>query len=189
MNENVLLIRRAKEQLSGKWGNVAIAALVFLALNAVADMSYFITLIVYGPLCFGFYLYLAAYIDTGENNLNLLFKGFERFGETLIAGLLYIIALTIGTILLIIPGIILALGLSMTFFIMVDEPEISGFDALKKSWDMMRGQKWNLFCLWLRLFGWFLLSILTCGIGFIFYVPYQVAVFQNFYRKLRYGTF
>ena len=92
-------------------------------------------------------------------------------------------------ILLIVPGIIVACGLSMTFFIMVDDPNISGMDALQQSWNMMKGQKWNYFCLQFRFIGWILLSILTCGIGFIFLEPYMVAASQNFYRKLRYGTF
>ena len=90
---------------------------------------------------------------------------------------------------LIVPGIIVACGLSMTFFIMVDDPNISGIDALQQSWNMMRGRKWDYFCLQFRFIGWLLLAILTCGIGMIFLQPYMVAASQNFYRKLRYGTF
>ena len=189
MNENIMLMRRAKAQLEGKWVNVAIGSLIHLVLMAIAGSTYLIELIVYGPLTFGFYLFLACNIDTGVNNLNLLFKGFERFGDTLVAGLLYSLAVAVGLCLLIVPGIIVACGLSMTFFIMVDEPEISGLDALQKSWNMMNGQKWNYFCLQFRFIGWILLAILTCGIGMIFLQPYMVAASQNFYRKLRYGTF
>ena len=189
MNENVMLMRRAKAQLEGKWVNVAVGSLIYIVLMAVASSTYLLELIVEGPLTFGFYLYLACNIDTGQNNLNLLFKGFERFSDTLVAGLLFSLAVGIGFILLIVPGIIAACGLAMTFFIMVDEPNISGIDALQKSWNMMRGRKWEYFCLNLRFIGWILLSILTCGIGFIFLQPYMVATSQNFYRKLRYGTF
>ena len=189
MNENVLLMRRAKEQLANKWVNVAIGSLIYIVLMGLAGSTYLLELVVYGPLTFGFYLFLACNVDTGVNNLNLLFKGFERFADTLVAGLLVSLAIGIGTLLLIVPGIIMACGLSMTFFIMVDDPNISGTDALQQSWNMMRGQKWNLFCLWLRFFGWIVLSILTCGIGFIFLEPYIVVATQNFYRKLRYGTF
>ena len=189
MNENRLLMRKAKEQLSGIWVNVAIGSLIYLLLMGIAGSTYLLELVVYGPLTFGFYLYLACNIDTQQNNLNLLFKGFERFADTLVAGLLYSIAVGIGTCLLIVPGIILACGLSMTFFIMVDDPNISGTDALQQSWNMMRGQKWNYFCLCFRFIGWILLSIITLGIGFSFLTPYMVAASQNFYRKLRYGTF
>lgn len=189
MNDNVMLMRRAKAQLSGKWVNVAIGSLIYLAIISIASTTSLIELVLYGPLTFGYYLYLACNIDTGVNNYNLLFKGFERFVDTLIAGLLISLAVGVGLILLIVPGIIAACGFAMTFFIMVDDPNISGIDALQQSWNMMKGQKWNLFCLWFRFIGWILLSILTCGIGYIFLQPYIVAATQNFYRKLRYGTF
>ena len=189
MNENVLLMRRAKEQLSGKWINAALGSLIYIVIMSIAGSTSFLELFVFGPLTFGYYLFLSCIIDTGVNNYNLLFKGFERFVDTFLAGLLYSFAVGLGCILLIVPGIILACGFAMTFFIMVDDPNISGVDALQQSWNMMRGQKWNLFCLWMRFFGWFILSILTLGIGFIFLEPYIVITTQNFYRKLRYGTF
>ncbi|MCH5228375.1 MAG: DUF975 family protein [Muribaculaceae bacterium] len=189
MNENVLLMRSAKARLEGKWINVAIGALIYLAIMSIASSTSLLELIIYGPLTFGFYLYLACNVDTGVNNLNLLFKGFERFGDTLVAGLLYSLAVGIGLCLLIVPGIIVACGLGLTFFIMVDDQKISGLDALQLSWNMMKGHKWDFFCLNFRFIGWILLSILTCGIGFIFLQPYMIVTCQNFYRKLRYGTF
>ena len=189
MNENIALMRRAKEQLSGNWGNVAIGSLIYLVLMAIANSTSFIELIVEGPLTFGYILYLACNIDRRENNFNLLFKGFERFADTLVAGLLYLLAIGVGFVLLIVPGIIAACGLSMTFYIMVDDPQISGVDALKKSWDMTMGHKMQIFCLWWRFFGWLLLATLTCGIGMIWLHPYMTATYLNFYRKLRYGTF
>ena len=189
MNENVALMRRAKAQLSGNWVNVAIGSLIYIALMFVAGSTYILELVVYGPLVFGYYLYIACNIDRHENNFNLLFKGFERFTDTLIAGLLYSLAVGVGCALLIVPGIILACGFSMTFFIMVDEPEISGVDALSKSWNMMSGHKWDYFCLMLRFLGWIILAILTCGIGFVLLTPYMTATSLNYYRKLRYGTY
>ena len=189
MNENVLLMRRAKEQLSGKWVNVAIGSLIYLVIMGITSSTSLLELIVYGPLTFGYYLYISCNIDTGVNNFNLLFKGFERFVDTLIAGLIISLAVGLGLVLLIVPGIIVACGFAMTFFIMVDDPNISGMDALQQSWNMMKGQKWNYFCLCFRFIWWILLSILTCGIGFVLLQPYMVATSQNLYRKLRYGTF
>lgn len=183
------MMRAAKAQLADKWIHVAVGSLVYILLMCLISSTGLLEFILYGPLTFGYYLYVACLADTGQNNLNLLFKGFERFVETLLAGLLMMVFISLGLILLIVPGIIVALGLSLTFFIMIDDPNISGLNALQQSWNMMKGQKWNLFCLELRFFGWFLLSILTCGIGYIFLAPYLVTTVQNFYRKLRYGTF
>lgn len=189
MNENVLFMRKAKEQLSNNWLNVAIGTLVYILIMAAASFTYIAELLLYGPLTFGYYLYLACIVDTKQNNFNLLFKGFERFVDTLIAGLIYSLAVSLGILLLIVPGIIMACGLSMTFFIMIDDPNISGMDALQKSWNMMRGHKWDFFCLNLRFIGWLLLCIITCGIASLFINPYMTVSYQNFYRQLRYGTF
>lgn len=189
MNENVMLMRRAKAQLQNKWIKIAIGALIYILLNSLASYTYIAELLVYGPLTLGFVIYLACNIDTGQNNYNLLFKGFERFGETLVAGLLYTLAVSLGFILLIVPGIIVACGLGMTFFLMLDDQNLSGIDALQRSWNMMKGHKMDFFCLQLRFFGWILLAVLTCGIGYIFLIPYMTVANLNFYRKLRYGAY
>lgn len=189
MNENILLMRKAKSQLSGNWLTAAIASLIYLAIMVIASSTTFLELLITGPLTFGYILYIACLADTRDNNLNLLFKGFERFLQTFIAGLLVSLATGVGFILLIVPGIIVSCGFSMTFFIMVDNPEISGIDAMTQSWEMMKGHKWDIFCLWLRFFGWILICILTLGIGYLWLQPYITLTTLNYYRKLRYGTY
>lgn len=189
MNENVLLMRKAKQQLQNKWMNVAVGTLIYVAIMSIASFTYLAELIIIGPMTFGYYLYLSCIVDRGENNFNLLFKGFERFVDTMVAGLLMSLAVSIGCVLLIVPGIIAACGFSMTFFIMNDDPNISGVDALQQSWNMMNGHKWEYFCLNLRFIGWALLCLLTCGIGCLWLQPYITVTSLNFYRKLRYGTY
>ena len=187
--DNVMFMRRAKAQLAGQWMYAAIGTLIYLAILSAASFTYIGDLIIYGPLTLGYILFLSRLVDTKNNNFDILFVGFNRFVETLVAGLLYSLATSIGTCLLIVPGIIIGLGFSMTFFIMADDPNISGIDALKMSWNMMQGHKWDLFCLQLRFIGWILLAIITCGIGFLWLYPYMLTATLNFYRQLRYGTF
>ena len=189
MNDHVLMMRKAKEQLKNNWINAAIGTLIYAVIMGVISSTALLELLVVGPLTFGFVLFLACIADTRQANFNLLFKGIDRFVETLIAGILCSIIVGLGMILLIVPGIIAAAGLSLTFFIMIDDPNISGIDALKLSWDMMNGHKWDLFCLWCRFIGWILLCILTVGIGYLWLQPYMTITTLNFYRKLRYGTF
>lgn len=187
--DNVALMRRAKEQLAGQWTNAVIGSLIYLVISSAASSTGIIEMILFGPLSFGFVLFMACLIDTRNSKLELLFSGFNRFVETLIAGLLFSLITSVGFALLIVPGFIAATGLGLTFFIMADDPQISGIDALKMSWNMMDGHKMELFCLWLRFLGWALLCLLTCGIGFIWLQPYMTAATLNFYRSLRYGTF
>jgi uncharacterized membrane protein len=58
-----------------------------------------------------------------------------------------VLAIIIGFILLVVPGIIVAFGLSQTFFILADDKEIGAVDALKASWEMMKGNKVKFFVL------------------------------------------
>lgn len=187
--DNVLFMRKAKEQLANNWTNGLLGTLIYVVILAAASATYIGELILYGPLTFGYVLFMACLVDRKETNLNLLFKGFDRFVETLVAGLLYIIAVSVGSALLIVPGIILGCGFGMTFFIMADDANISGIDALKMSWNMMNGHKWDFFCLQFRFIGWILLCVLTCGIGVLWLYPYMITASLNFYRQLRYGTY
>lgn len=98
-----------------------------------------------------------------------------------------ILFIVLWSFLLIIPGIIAAYGYSLIFFILADEPSIGISEALKKSKAMMRGYKWKYFCLSFRFFGWVILSILSCGIGFLWLAPYMQVSFAKFYEDLKAG--
>lgn len=73
----------------------------------------------------------------------------------------------------------------MTFFIIADDNSIDGFEALKKSKQMMKGYKWKYFCLNLRFLGWLVLCILSLGIGFLWLIPYVQVTNANFYEDIK----
>jgi uncharacterized membrane protein len=91
-------------------------------------------------------------------------------------------------LLLIIPGIMAGLSYSQTFYILSEDPSIGAMDAIRKSKEMMYGNRWKLFCLGLRFIGWLLLCILTLGIGFIWLAPYMAVSMAKFYDDLVHGT-
>lgn len=189
MTLNQQLMRTAKAQIEGQWVSAALATLIYGALLGVACSTYIGEYLLYGPLTLGYCLFIIALTGYKKADYNTLFDGFKRFGDTLVAGLLMMLAISVGTTLLIVPGVIVALGFSMTFFIMIDDPNISGVDALQASWNMMKGHKWELFCLYCRFIGWCLLATLTCGILLIWIYPYMTAAQLNFYRNIRYGRY
>jgi uncharacterized membrane protein len=57
--------------------------------------------------------------------------------------------------------------------------------AIDQSQELMRGNKMRLFALYWSFLGWFILSILTFGIGFIFLAPYIQLTVANFYIEIR----
>jgi uncharacterized membrane protein len=95
------------------------------------------------------------------------------------------LVIVLGFILIVlIPLIYVSLGISQTFFTIANDKNISGLDALKASWRLMKNKKLKLLLLQLSFIGWIVLSILTLFIGFIFLVPYQYTTYAKFYDKI-----
>ncbi|MDD3920912.1 MAG: DUF975 family protein [Eubacteriales bacterium] len=74
----------------------------------------------------------------------------------------------------------------MTPYILADCPNVKAQDALKLSIRMMNGHKADLFVFTLSFLGWMLLSGLTGGILYIFYVgPYMNNAMAGYYAELK----
>lgn len=89
------------------------------------------------------------------------------------------------SLLLIVPGIIKALSYAMTYYVLEDYPELSVNKSIELSMAMMKGRKYDLFYLYLSLIGWFLLSLLTLGIGLLWFYPYAQACQHAFYQDVK----
>lgn len=113
-----------------------------------------------------------------------LFSQFSRIGAGFIMQLLHWLFVFLWSLLFIIPGIIASYSYSMTAYIMVDHPEYSAYEAIKKSKEMMYGNKWRLFCLHFSFIGWYILSVLTWGIGLLWLNPYVEAANAAFYKEI-----
>ena len=85
---------------------------------------------------------------------------------------------------ILVPAIYVTLSFSQTWFIVANDENISGYNALKESWNLMRGKRLKLFLLELSFIGWAILSVLTLFIGFIFLAPYVQTSYAKFYDSL-----
>jgi uncharacterized membrane protein len=94
-----------------------------------------------------------------------------------------------GLLLLMIPAfipvILVSLNYSQAFFILSDRPGERASAALAQSRRLIRGHRWKRFCLDWRFFGWALLGLLTCGIGFLWIAPYLATTHALFYDDIR----
>ena len=74
----------------------------------------------------------------------------------------------------------------MAFFIIADDADCGPLEAISRSKEMMKGNKWKLFCLHWRFFGWALLAaFFTFGIGYLWLVPYMQTSFAKFYEDVK----
>lgn len=104
----------------------------------------------------------------------------KAFGLRLLMGLFVFL----WTLLFIIPGIIASYRYAMAPYIMAENPDIGILEAINRSKQLMDGNKWRLFCLILSFIGWGILAVFTCGIGFLWLIPYQMLAETAFYREI-----
>lgn len=97
--------------------------------------------------------------------------------------------ITAVLIIIMIPTYIAVLAITsryaLSFFILFDEPKISSSKAIKKSKQLMKGNIWKLIKLLLSFIGWYLLTILTLGIGSLWLTPYLYTSIAIFYDKTK----
>ena len=183
------LMQQAREALKGKWGLAVVGNLIYLALMSVGQfiplVGHFSSLIVGGPLLLGVTTFFLALSRRQEATFSQIFDGLQRFVDALITYLLMALFIFLWSLLLIVPGIMVALSYAMTFFLTAENPGLKGKEALQRSKALMNGNRWKLFCLFLRFFGWFLLGALTMGIGFLWIMPYIQTAMARFYDDLR----
>jgi uncharacterized membrane protein len=191
--ENITLMKTARESLKGKWGLAIGTFLIYTVLTSVtgsvesrgSNLTFSIlNLIIGGPFALGAAIFSLSISRGKEARLEQIFQGFNRFSTSFVAYLLMVVYVLLWALLLIVPGIIAALGYSMTFYIIADDPIIKPEDALKKSKSMMNGYKLKLFYLCLRFFLLAFLCILTLGIGFLWLIPYVHVTMAKFYDDI-----
>ena len=135
-----------------------------------------------GVVQLGYARYLLKQQDRESNSVKDLFSQFDRFKEGFLQSFLRFLYIFLWSLLLVIPGIIKALGYSMTPFLMAEYPNLSAKEAMRISQEKMQGHKWELFCLGFSFIGWVFLVALTGGIGGFFLAPYMNAAYAAFYR-------
>jgi uncharacterized membrane protein len=193
MTANRDLMTLARQQLKGMWGlGVGVTIITFainIVLSLIPKVGGIIDFIITGPFMIGiamFYLTIARKQSTPR--VGQIFKGFNYFGTGFMASLLMTIFIVLWALLLIIPGIVACFSYAMTYFILAENPQTRGLDAIRKSRDMMKGYRWKLFCLGLRFIGWLILGILSLGIGFLWIIPYFWTSLANFYIDIKGGV-
>ncbi len=123
-------------------------------------------------------------VDGEEGRLETLFRYVRQWGTMLAAALLQAVYIIGWMLLLIIPGFIAMYRYRLTSYILAENPEMDANDAITRSKELMKGNKWRLFCLDFSFIGWEILSMLTLGIGNLWLTPYRNTAWAAFYREL-----
>lgn len=157
-----------------------ISELGVLGINVGGNL---ISSVLQAPLLIGF-SYAYALIARGERpEISMMFKGFNRFGSSVGLYFLYALLVLLGSILLIVPGIILALGLYMSIYLFPDR-ELGVVQSLKTSWAFTEGHKAQLFLVFLVGTIVSILGFCALCIGALYTLPLSLLAYAIAYNEL-----
>lgn len=115
---------------------------------------------------------IASHLTTNPDSMELPFNSFLF--------LVYAILLVTGCFI----QILVQLLLSQVFYLMLDFPEYSSSELLRMAPKLIKGHKASLFYIMLSFFPLILLSVFSCGIGYLWIYPYMQTTYANFYLNL-----
>ena len=213
MKQNQEYKNEALAALKGNWAPAVLATLVYYLLTLFLISPYEVAvfrtnsadimglmaasrwygvfflgmILVIGPFLVGYVNSFKKLLVEGDDRItaNSFREGFKPYWRSVWAYLFRGILITLWSLLLIIPGIIKSLSYAMTMYIVKDHPELTVNEAIDLSKDMMYGHKYDLFYLYISFIGWYLLSILTLGIGTFWLMPYIETAKASFYEDVK----
>lgn len=131
--------------------------------------SFFITLLQLF-LSLGFTKIMLLLIQNEFVEVADMFNNFNVFLSYFVASFLYGIAVSLGTLLLILPGIFIAIRFQFYPYFIIEEG-VSSFTALQKSYFLSQNLTLELFLLGIVVIALNIAGILFLGIGIIFTYP------------------
>lgn len=199
--------------LKGKWPEAVVATLilagavwVFMVPYLIADLAVTGMIGISGGMilylsCFSLagMIFLLPHLDIGYANAFLQFTAYDKdnivgslaenafrgYWRNLWCVLLTRIFVFLWSLLLIVPGIIKTYSYALTPYLIKEFPDLGVNACLNLSKKMMKGHKLDLFCLQLSFIGWYLLCILSLGIGLLWLLPYVGAAYAGFYQDVK----
>lgn len=196
----------ARQELKGFWTMPVLATLVYCVITfacqipshlsqltgshtasfSAALLGMVLSVLVIIPLAYGFTLAFLHFLrEDKEDTVEAMFCGFKTYGRAIGVYLLETVLLFLWFLLLFVPGIIKSLAYSLTFFISKDHPELSAYECIQRSNDMMKGHKMQLFLMYLGFFGLAVLSVFTLFIGMLWLIPFFQVCLAEFYENLK----
>ena len=137
---------------------------ILMGVGLVLLLWAIVILVIGGATTLGYAKYNLNLVDDKNPKLKDIFSQYDRlgtgFGMQFFRGLFTFL----WSLLFVIPGIIASYSYYMTPFILCERPDMTSREAIRESKELMRGNKWRLFCLEISFIGWELLASGVMGV-------------------------
>ena len=166
------------------WLPLGVMFLILGLAGAVPYLGPCISLVLSGTFMVGIYRAILGMLAGRPPTIEMMFSGFDRFGQAFVASLVYSLLVGIGFVFCIVPGVFLAI---MWMFIspILAETDLDFWPAMEASANLTKGYRWELFCLALASIPVLLLGLLCCCIGVVVAQAVVITAFALAYRFLQ----
>ncbi len=148
---------------------VAVVALASIVIHTIVNMG-----IIYS---------LIRIIKGAPPRFSDIFRTVHPFWRYLGASVVYAIVVGVGLVLLVIPGLVLAVSLQFYSYLILDQ-DLGLFQSLWRSWEITRGARAKLILLAISLVAINLVGALLLGIGLLWTIPMSLAAIAHVYKAL-----
>jgi uncharacterized membrane protein len=163
------------ELVKADMGAYVLAALIFFVLNGVPFIQ--------GALITGFHIYTMKKMTGRRADFGDLFKGFNYFIPTLVATLLIGVFTFFGTLLCIIPGLVVAAALKFTYLFIVDK-RMDFWPAMQASHAVVKQDYFGFTMFLILAFLVNMLGFLCCIAGVLVTFPLTIAAVTVAYKEI-----
>lgn len=155
-------------------------ARILMAMSGISLFHFFFGEMVH----LGYIRFNLSILDKRQVLIRDLFSCYRCFWKAIIIRVVLSLLIFVGCLLFLLPGIYVWLAYSMTPYVLEERPEFPVLEAMKSSRKMMSGFKLKLLWLKISFIGWDILSVLTCGLAFVYVVPYKMTTEAVFYNEM-----
>jgi uncharacterized membrane protein len=163
------------ELVKADMGNYVLITLIFFLLSGVPFIQ--------GALIAGFHIYTMKKLMGRRAEFGDLFKGFNFFIPTLVAALLIGLFTCLGTLLCIIPGLVVAAMYKFAYLFIVDK-RMDFWPAMEASHAVVKNDYFGFTMFLLLAVLVNLLGALCCIVGLFVSVPVTIAAITVAYKEI-----
>jgi zinc ribbon protein len=156
-------------------GNYIVITLLFIILSGVP--------LIQGPLIAGFHVFTMKKLMGRNPEFADLFKGFNFFVPALVASLLIAVFTFAGTLLCIIPGLVVAAMYKFTYLFIVDK-KMDFWPAMQASHAVVKNDYFGFTMFLILAFLVNVLGALCCIVGLLVTIPLTFAAITVAYKEI-----
>jgi hypothetical protein len=170
-----------------KMGEFIGYTVVVILISLAASFIPFASVVIGAPLTAGFFIMAHRIKTNGDTDFGVFFKGFDHFVQLILYSIVASILIAIGVVLLILPGIYLAIAYSLAIFFVIFY-KMEFWDAMEWSRKVVTKRWWKVFLLIIVLAFINIGGMLAFGIGVLFTIPLSQCALYSAYRQIVKGA-